>query len=89
MSNFKGDYLRVSKPVTTNGMVPKMINGEIVYKESHLPVTALKNLNKRNDKLPSHLKMKIDRIETGPKKEVVEEEDLAAPVKANSKTKKQ
>lgn len=67
MSNFKGDYLRVSTPVTTNGMVPKMVNGNVVYKESHLPVTALKHINKRNDKLPGHLKMKIERVETGEK----------------------
>lgn len=62
MSYFKGEYLRVKSPVTTNGITPKMVNGQMVYKEDHLPVTARKILEKKNLKLPEHLRKIIEHV---------------------------
>lgn len=64
MSFFKEDYLRVLTPITTNGINPVMDNeGRIKYKESHLPLSAFKDLEKQNLTLPDHLKMKIERVQ--------------------------
>lgn len=63
MSLFKGDYLRVLSPVTVDGMTPKMSNdGRQEYKEDHLPVSALKGLERRNLKYPPHLRKKIELV---------------------------
>lgn len=63
MSFFKGDYLRVMSPVTTNGMVNQFgPDGRPLYKEDHLPVTARKALEKRNLKLPENLRKKIELV---------------------------
>lgn len=63
MSLFKGEYLRVLSPVTTDGTTPKIgHDGRMIYKEDHLPVTALKMLEKKNLKLPEHLRKKIELV---------------------------
>jgi hypothetical protein len=63
MSYFKGDYLRVLSPVTIDGMTPKIgADGKVEYKEDHLPVTAQKILEKKNLKLPVHLRKKIEVV---------------------------
>lgn len=63
MSYFKGDYLRVLSPVTIDGLTPKMDSeGKMIYKEDHLPVTAQKILEKKNLKLPQHLRKKIELV---------------------------
>lgn len=63
MSLFKGDYLRVLSPVTSDGMVPVMDHdGKVKYREDHLPVTAKKMLEKKNLKLPQHLRKKIELV---------------------------
>lgn len=60
---FKGTYLRVLKPRTTNGVNVKIgDDGRMEYKEVHLPLTAKKNLEIRNAKKPDHLKMKIEVV---------------------------
>lgn len=63
MSLFKGDYLRVLSPVTINGMTPKMsADGRQEFKEDHLPITAQKMLERKNLKLPPHLRKKIEIV---------------------------
>lgn len=63
MSLFQGDYLRVLTPVTTNGINLVLdASGMPVLKESHLPVSALKELNRQNQQKPQHLKMKIEHV---------------------------
>ena len=60
---FKGTYLRVSKPRTSNGINPIVdADGKIEFKETFLPLTAKKKLEKINSKLPQHLRMKIETI---------------------------
>lgn len=71
---FKGDYLRVLTPETIDGVVPKTVNGRVVYKESHLPVTARKFIEKKNLKRPDHLKHQITLISANPVEEVADEE---------------
>lgn len=48
---FNGSYLRVLTPRTTNGSILKIINGEVQYKESFLPLTAKKQVDKKNARL--------------------------------------
>lgn len=66
MSNFKGKYLRVTTPVTTNGTTPLLINGVQQTEETHLPVTAKKDLEKHNAHLvrtgSAHLVAKIEVV---------------------------
>lgn len=59
---FKGNYLRVSTPRTTDGVTPEMKDGRLVYKEDFLPLSALKDLNEQNLKLPEILKKKIEEV---------------------------
>lgn len=68
---FKGNYLRVSTPRTTDGVTPLMENDRLVYKEDFLPLSALKDLNEQNLKLPEILKKKI---------EVVKNDEQGTPV---------
>lgn len=63
MSYFTGDYLRVLTPKTINGVVPMTgPDGRVVYKESHLPVTAKRHLEASNRKRSAHLKHKIELV---------------------------
>lgn len=59
---FKGNYLRVSTPRTTDGVTPQMKDDKLVYKEDFLPLSALKDLNEQNLKLPEILKKKIEVV---------------------------
>jgi len=69
---FKGNYLRVSTPVTIDGVTPQTdANDRIVYKETFLPLTAEDHLRKQNEKLPPILKKKI---------EVVKNDEQGTPV---------
>lgn len=64
MSYFKGAYLQVTTPVTSDGL-------NLVYDENkqpkvkihHLPVTARKHIEKKNAKLPPQLRMKIEEMQ--------------------------
>lgn len=66
MSYFKGKYLRVTTPVTTNGILPLIVNGVPQYEETHLPLTAQKELEKKNQHLirtnNAHLVAKIEVV---------------------------
>lgn len=66
MSFFKGKYLRVTTPITTNGTTPLLINGVQQTEETHLPITAMKDLEKHNNHLKktgsAHLVAKIEVV---------------------------
>jgi len=72
---FKGNYLRVSTPRTTDGVTPQMQDGRLVYKEDFLPLTARPDLEKQNEKLPEILRKII---------EVVKNDDQGNPVPAKA-----
>lgn len=58
----KGDYLRVSKPLTSDGINPIVKDDRIQYKETFLPIRAKDMLEKRNAKLPDARKLKIEVV---------------------------
>lgn len=66
MSYFKGKYLRVTTPVTTNGILPLIIDGKAQVEETFLPLTAKKDLEKKNRHLEKtgtpHLVAKIEVV---------------------------
>lgn len=62
------EQLLVKVPITTNGINPVMINGQIQYKEVKLAMGAKKDLEKINAKLPEHLKRIITVVNDTPKK---------------------
>lgn len=64
MNFLNGDHLRVVTPVTVDGDRPKIENGQQVYKETQLPLTAKKHLEERNSALPKHLKMEIEVVKS-------------------------
>lgn len=63
---FKGPYLRVTTPITTNGTTPLIVNGQQQFEETHLPITAKKELDKHNAHLKrtgsEHLMAKIEVV---------------------------
>lgn len=61
---FKSDYLRVVSPVTEDGNRPKIDpdTGMPIYKETSLPVTARKQLETQNRRLPAHLRKRIELV---------------------------
>jgi hypothetical protein len=66
---FTGSYLRVTTPVTTNGIIPKLNNGQQVFKETFLPLSAKKALEKKNARLTrkgfGHLISQIEVVSDG------------------------
>ena len=62
----KGQYLRVTTPVTTNGTTPMIKDGRQITEETFLPLTAKKELEKKNRHLErtgsGHLMMKIEIV---------------------------
>lgn len=63
MTFLNGDHLRVVSPLTTDGTSLKYgENGQVMYKETLLPLTAKKSLILQNTRLPAHLKKKIEII---------------------------
>lgn len=62
MSQFKGDYLRVQTPITSDGVSPVVENDRIKYREDHLPITARKMLEQKNGRLPTGLRKKIELV---------------------------
>jgi len=62
MSNFQGSFLRVLEPRTTNGVNLKFDkDNKVMYKETHMPLSALKGLKALNAKLPKHLRLIIEQ----------------------------
>lgn len=79
---FKGDYLRVVSPVTEDGNRPKIDSetGTPVYKETLLPVSARRALERQNKRLPNHLRKKIELVSSGePAKEAPAERKKPGP----------
>lgn len=67
MSHFQGSYLRVRTPKTIDGLIPKMgYDNRPLYKESHLPLSARKHLERKNKKLPKHLQHIIEVVDPLP-----------------------
>lgn len=60
---FPKGTLRVVSPVTEDGNRPKIVDGMPVYKETFLPKTAKRMLERQNDRLPNHLKKKIEVLD--------------------------
>lgn len=59
---FKSSYLRVVTPVTEDGNRPRIINGQQVFKETALPLSAKKQLMEQNRNLPVHLRKIIEEV---------------------------
>ena len=59
---FTNSYLRVVTPVTEDGNRPRIINGQQVFKETALPLSAKKYLIAQNQGLPVHLRKLIEEV---------------------------
>lgn len=63
---FTGPYLRVITPLTTNGIIPLMVNGVQQTREDFLPLTARKQLESKNRRLEKngygYLKAEIEEV---------------------------
>lgn len=61
-----GEYLRVTTPKTENGLIPATVNGVVQTKETHLPLSARKALERKNNRLVKngfkHLAAKIEVV---------------------------
>lgn len=81
---FTGPYLRVTTPKTTNGIIPKMTNGQQEVSETFLPLTARKQLESKNRRLQKngfhHLVAEIEVVGDAPNTSVTPE-----PVKRKTK----
>lgn len=69
-----GSYLIAMRPLTLNGRELRYDEfGQPMYKEfHHLPLTARAAFEKRNQKLPPHLQIKLEEVRvTGPQAEEV------------------
>lgn len=56
-------YLRVLKPITTDGVnIDIDDQGQAKYKELELPLSAERQLQEVNSKLPKALKLRIERV---------------------------
>jgi len=62
---FKGGTIRVISPVTEDGNRPKIIDGVPQYKEDHFPLSAKRAFEAQNNRLPNHLKKKIEVLTDG------------------------
>lgn len=66
---FTGPHLRVITPITTNGMIPKIIDGEVQYKTTFLPLSAKRQMESKNNRLLKkgfkHLMAEIEVVSDG------------------------
>lgn len=71
---FKGTYLRVLSPRTSNG-VNLLVGSDdrVIYKESLLPLSSKRFIEQQNTKLPDHLKKKIEVVHSDAQPENVED----------------
>ena len=74
---FKGDYLRVLTPVTSDGVSLVTVNDRIKYREDHLPLSAQKMLEKKNEKLPTSLRKKIEVVSDHVKPVIAQSQQFA------------
>lgn len=81
---FNEDHLRITKPISVNGLSPKIVDGKVVNRIIHLPLNAEKGLREQNSRLPDGLKMKIEKIPgyTPAQVEVVNNDREIAELKA-------
>ncbi len=82
MQKFKGDFLSVRTPKTTDGVLPKIVDGKQQYKTTSLPLTAKKHLERMNKKLPDHLKMTWEVMRNEP---VIQQLEIKQATKAKGK----
>lgn len=59
---FTEDHLRITKPISLNGLAPKIVDGKVINRIIHLPLGAERGLKEQNSRLPDGLKMKIEKI---------------------------
>lgn len=67
MASFNGlkePYLRVITPLTTNGNIPLLKNGQQQFEETFLPLSARKHIERRNARIAKTLPHLIAKIET-------------------------
>lgn len=57
-----GSYLRVLTPRTSNGVNLIVVDGQVQYKETSLPMSAKRYIEEQNRKLPDHLKKIIEVV---------------------------
>jgi len=76
---FTSSYLRVVTPVTEDGNRPRIINGQQVFKETALPLSAKKHLMEQNRTLPVHLRKIIEEVHNNDVQPVVTNESAAVP----------
>lgn len=75
-------YLRILTPQTSNGVnIIYDEKGKIVYKETHLPLTAEKAIRRKNKNLPAHLQHTIEFVEPEAKKKIAEKPVKPEPPK--------
>lgn len=81
---FTEDHLRITKPISVNGLSPKIVDGKVINRVIHLPVTAERGLKEQNSRLPDGLKMKIEKISgyTPAPAEVINNDKEIAALKA-------
>lgn len=75
---FANSYLRVVTPVTEDGNRPRIINGQQVFKETALPLSAKKMLMEQNRNLPVHLRKIIEEVHNSDVQPVVTNETANA-----------
>lgn len=75
---FTSSYLRVVSPVTEDGNRPRIVNGQQVFKETALPLSAKKMLLEQNRNLPVHLRKIIEEVHNNDVQPVVTNQSAAA-----------
>jgi hypothetical protein len=75
---FKNSYLRVVTPVTEDGNRPRIVNGQQVFKETALPLSAKKMLLEQNRGLPVHLRKTIEEVHNNDVQPVVTNQSAVA-----------
>lgn len=71
---YNEDHLRVTKPLTSDGMTPLVDDEDRIQKKIvHLPLSAKKILEQQNERLPKHLRMKIEVVSVNGVKETESE----------------
>jgi len=62
MRSFSNDFLRITKPVTKDGVNLIYKDDKPVFKEHHAPIVAKGAFERRNKALPDHLKLRIEVV---------------------------
>jgi hypothetical protein len=75
---FHNSYLRVVTPVTEDGNRPRIVNGQQVFKETALPLSAKKMLMEQNRGLPVHLRKIIEEVHNNDAQPVVTNQSVTA-----------